>query len=216
MIFFTSDEHFWHMNVIRYCNRPFTRHLDALINPTPEETAAALTQDVVEMNETIVARHNEIVGPDDTTYHLGDFSLAFRPVETTVKRLNGTHKLILGNHDFPHPAHKKGRKNPELWREKYIECGFSSISLEETLEIDGKVVTLHHLPYKTLDDTHPTEPHKYDKYRPADAGGILLHGHIHQHWLTRGRMINVGVDRHNFYPVSLDRVIELMRTLEDQ
>jgi len=49
----TSDYHFSHFNIIRYCNRPF--------------------KTVEEMNETIIRKHNERVKPKDTVFFLGDF-----------------------------------------------------------------------------------------------------------------------------------------------
>ena len=61
MIFFTSDHHFYHSNIIKYCQRPF--------------------HSVEEMNEEMIRRWNSVVGVDDTVYYLGDFSLAKRPVE---------------------------------------------------------------------------------------------------------------------------------------
>jgi len=81
----TSDYHFSHFNIIRYCKRPF-------------ETAE-------EMNETIIKRHNERVKPDDTVFFLGDFIFKggneggvdkYRQFE---KRLNGKFIFIKGNHD---------------------------------------------------------------------------------------------------------------------
>ena len=54
-VFFTSDTHFNHTNIIRFCNRPF--------------------KDVIHMNETIIANWNSVVGPDDIIFHLGDFCL---------------------------------------------------------------------------------------------------------------------------------------------
>ena len=54
-VFFTSDTHFNHTNIIRFCNRPF--------------------KDVTHMNETIIANWNSVVGPDDIIFHLGDFCL---------------------------------------------------------------------------------------------------------------------------------------------
>lgn len=79
-IFFISDTHFNHTNVIRYCDRPFKM--------------------VEEMNETIIKRWNMMVNKDDIVYHLGDF--AFSNKEATqeiVSRLNGKIRLIRGNHD---------------------------------------------------------------------------------------------------------------------
>lgn len=84
-IFFTSDTHFGHKNVIQYSGRPF--------------------QDVDEMNEEIVKRWNEVVKPEDVVYHLGDVCLGVKGIgkieycKQIVPRLNGHKRLILGNHD---------------------------------------------------------------------------------------------------------------------
>lgn len=79
-IWFTSDNHFGHINVIKYCNRPF-------------ETAS-------EMDEAMISNWNERVKPGDTVYHLGDFSFHNTDdTERIFKRLNGRIKLSRGNHD---------------------------------------------------------------------------------------------------------------------
>lgn len=78
-IFFTSDTHFSHANIIGYCNRPFSS--------------------VEEMDETIVDRWNAIVRPQDHIYHLGDVAMK-RQHLGIVKRLNGHKRLALGNHDI--------------------------------------------------------------------------------------------------------------------
>ena len=79
-VFFTSDQHYGHANVIPHCARPFT--------------------DVDQMDATLTQRFNSRVSSADTTYHLGDFS--FRGVAAQrqyLNRLNGRHILIRGNHD---------------------------------------------------------------------------------------------------------------------
>lgn len=53
--FVTSDVHFGHNNIIKYCNRPF--------------------QNSDEMDITIINNWNKIVNPDDEVYILGDFAL---------------------------------------------------------------------------------------------------------------------------------------------
>ena len=79
--FFTSDTHFNHTNIIRFCNRPF--------------------RNVEEMNETMVANWNATIGMDDTVFHLGDFCLGGAAEWTRLlDRLNGNIYLILGNHDL--------------------------------------------------------------------------------------------------------------------
>src|SRR5271169_1776785 len=106
MIYFSSDDHFWHNNVIRYCNRPYSS--------------------VEQMNEDMVLKWNSVVKPEDTVYCLGDFSLAFRAVETFTARLMGKKKLVPGNHDFCHSYHKKSRNadNRDKWHEKYAQYGW--------------------------------------------------------------------------------------------
>lgn len=79
-IFFTSDTHFDHTNIIKYCNRPF--------------------QDTDEMNREMVTRWNKTVQPLDTVYHLGDFALtSTERCKHFLTLLNGKIILIRGNHD---------------------------------------------------------------------------------------------------------------------
>ena len=81
-IFFTSDEHYEHANVIRFCNRPFAN--------------------IEEMREGLIANHNAVVGPNDVTYHLGDMfwrRCSIPLANQILDRLNGKHYLLLGNHD---------------------------------------------------------------------------------------------------------------------
>lgn len=79
-VWFTSDTHFGHANVIRYCNRPF--------------------KDKQEMDRELIRRWNTLVKPRDTIYHLGDFSF-YGSTKTAeiVKKLQGHKILIRGNHD---------------------------------------------------------------------------------------------------------------------
>lgn len=77
MIFFTSDTHFNHFNIIRFSNRPF--------------------YSVEEMDEILIQNWNNVVGKDDTIYHLGDFCLG--DSKKYLKRLNGNIVRIKGSHD---------------------------------------------------------------------------------------------------------------------
>jgi calcineurin-like phosphoesterase family protein len=79
-IWFTSDTHFCHTNIIKYCNRPFT-HIDA-------------------MNEALIDNWNKVVKPGDRVYHLGDFGFGKKEELLSIfKRLNGEKHFIIGNHD---------------------------------------------------------------------------------------------------------------------
>lgn len=185
----TSDPHFWHANVIKYCNRPF--------------------KDVEEMNEMLVVNWNRVVKPGDRVICLGDFSFSGRSVELYSHRLNGDKELCPGNHDPLHPYNKFQKKavkqgKPTFWKEFYESHGWKVLPLQTTLDIPGvAVVNLSHMPYDTTDD-------RYGEYKAKDDGRWLLCGHIHQWWKTRGRMINVGVDVWDFTPVHIDQVSEII------
>lgn len=86
-LFFTADTHFYHKNIIQYCNRPF--------------------EDVEEMNETMIQRWNEVVGVEDTVIHVGDFGIGnIKKLQDIRVRLNGMIWLVLGNHDWSIKPHR--------------------------------------------------------------------------------------------------------------
>lgn len=91
---FTSDTHFWHGNIIKYCNRPWHKSVDAEGLPVVDGA------DVQQMNEDLIARWNAVVGKDDIVWHLGDFCFGKKEnVADVLSRLNGNVNLIMGNHD---------------------------------------------------------------------------------------------------------------------
>lgn len=97
MTFFTSDCHFGHSNIIDYCNRPF--------------------HTVEEMDETIIENWNQVVNPNDTVYHVGDFT--FDDPFKYLKRLKGNIIFLKGNHDaFRHPVFRNAKDRLVLNIEK--------------------------------------------------------------------------------------------------
>ena len=80
-MWFTSDTHFWHENILRFCNRPFAN--------------------ASEMNEVLIRNWNETVPEDGIVFHLGDFAFGgAKEWNEILNRLNGKIYLILGNHDM--------------------------------------------------------------------------------------------------------------------
>ena len=72
----TSDQHFGHDNIIKYCDRPQNHH------------------------DVMIDGWNEIVKDVDVVYHLGDYSLTNRDDTKMISDiLNGTRHLVKGNHD---------------------------------------------------------------------------------------------------------------------
>ena len=85
-VFLVSDTHFGHAGVCRFlCDDGVTK-----IRPWT---------DPQEMDEEMVKRWNETVGPKDKVYHLGDVVIN-RKALSLMHRLNGEKVLIKGNHDI--------------------------------------------------------------------------------------------------------------------
>ena len=106
MIYFTSDLHFGHKNVIKYENRPF--------------------EGVGEMNKILIENWNDTVTNKDDVYILGDFS--FHGVEATksiIGKLNGQKYLIFGNHD--HVCKKSSVKEMFAWTKDYYTLKYNNI-----------------------------------------------------------------------------------------
>ena len=85
-VFLVSDTHFGHAGVCR-----FTRN-DGVTKLRPWDSAE-------EMDEEMIRRWNERVGPKDKVYHLGDVVIN-RKALPILNRLNGDKVLIRGNHDI--------------------------------------------------------------------------------------------------------------------
>ena len=79
-IFTISDTHFFHTNIIKYCNRPFTAE---------------------EQDEAMIKRWNSVVREGDVVIHVGDFALHkdSEKVHNIIHELNGSKILVKGNHD---------------------------------------------------------------------------------------------------------------------
>ena len=97
-LYFTSDEHYGHANIIKFCHRPFN--------------------DVHEHIDHSIKSHNAVVPSGARVYHLGDLFWRTLPLDTAhtiLDSLNGQHYMIWGNHD------ELIEKNKSL-RDRFIWC----------------------------------------------------------------------------------------------
>jgi calcineurin-like phosphoesterase family protein len=163
-IFFISDTHFGHGGALGLYRRPFVS--------------------VAAMNEGLVERWNETVGPDDVVWHLGDFAIRQRPtvVADLLARLNGRKHLVAGNND------------PQETRE--LE-GWESVQSYLEIEVDRVSLVLCHYPFRS--------------WRGMGKGWVNLHGHSHGKLKPQSRQFDVGVDVWGFRPVMLDEILHNRR-----
>lgn len=168
-IWVTSDTHFNHENILKFTDsdgnkvRPFTS--------------------VNEMNETLVDNWNSVVKPGDKVYHLGDVFFGSKDeFKTMWPRLNGSKRLIVGNHDDV----------------KFLSSGgfFQKVSMWRFFMEHGVLLT--HVP------VHPsTIAEKRFRGEPL----VNVHGHIHSNPSPEGPYRCVCVEQTGYTPVNIEELI---------
>ena len=100
MRYFTSDTHYGHQNIIRFCDRPY-EHVD-------------------HMNVDLVNRAATLFDVGDELWHLGDVALGtLDHTLTHLARIAVDVTLVAGNHDRCHPYNgKRGERFVDVYRER--------------------------------------------------------------------------------------------------
>lgn len=161
-IYFTSDMHFGHTNIIKYSKRPYT--------------------DVNHMNASLINNWNNKVQSQDHVYVLGDFAMDRNP-SRFLYQLNGTKTLILGNHD----------KNMKL------EDGWIEVVPYKEIYHNKQFIVMSHYSFRVWNKMH--------------YGSYMLYGHSHGSLPDdpTALSIDVGVDCHNYEPISFEEIERIMR-----
>lgn len=184
-IYFTSDWHIGHKNILQLDQRPFSNLED--------------------MHDTLVSNFNSVVGRNDVTYFLGDMGLCSTSLlGSVINRLNGIRILIRGNHDrninamYSAGFHAVTEKAQFSIGEHIItmsHCPLIGVPREET----------------TTGENWHNEQKYGKKFAFEDIGQYHLHGHIHSSPLNKkkkilGRQMDVGVAAWHYKPVSWDDI----------
>ena len=169
-IFVTSDTHFNHINILKYESetRPF--------------------ESVEEMNETIIANWNSVVGKEDIVYHLGDFFMGkLDEIEPILERLNGHIILIRGNHDSANRI--------ELFKQHGI-----IVKDIDFITYKGRYFIMCHFPIAN---------DEFIKMVRQDNSEVVdLYGHVHSN-TEKGfhdGMYHVGMDTNDLTPITLEQI----------
>ncbi len=164
-LFFTSDHHFGHGGARGLFQRPFA--------------STAL------MDAAMMTRWNQVVGPLDQVWHLGDFAVrqSAARVGELLAALAGEKHLITGNNDGPATTGA---------------AGWASVQAYAELEVDGRLLVLCHYPLRS--------------WRRMGRGALNLHGHSHGRLRPLPRQLDVGVDVFAFRPVTLPEIRAHLQT----
>ena len=150
---------------------------------------------VEEMDNELIKRWNNNVKENDIVYHLGDFTLGGPSIAAKYfLLLNGKISIIASksHHD-------------RMWintnRYYYSKSGYKveipTDSVTSYLEpTTGNFIVFCHFPFAVWDR--------------AFHGSYHLHGHSHGRYNANGKILDVGVDCHNYTPISLDNAIHII------
>jgi len=160
-------------------------------------------KDAEDMNMTLIRNWNAAVGKNDEIYIIGDFLYKGdgKKANEILSRLKGKKYLIRGNH------------------EKYLEDrqfdvrAFEWVKDYFVLHYQGTKIVLFHYPIIEWDG--------YFK------GSVHLYGHVHngpernpalyEGFKALGaRAVNVGVEMHNYCPVSVNTIFEIIKRNENK
>jgi len=84
-IWFTSDQHYGHKNILTFKDADGN-----LIRPFSS---------VEDMDEIMIDNHNKLVKTGDIVYNVGDITFDKKSFPSIMERLNGSHRIAFGNHD---------------------------------------------------------------------------------------------------------------------
>lgn len=179
MIFFTSDTHFNHANVIEFCDRPY--------------------DSVEQMNEDMVDKWNSVVGPNDIVYHLGDVGLGnASKYEKYIRALNGYRVLVIGNHD------NTKQKMLDIGFHRVCDQDYVQVQDGPT----AKVLWLAHIPSFNESDKRKLErPEPIIEYDLELCGHVHTGWTVNVSDDLTKYIVNVGVDVHGMTPISVGTVL---------
>ena len=144
---------------------------------------------VEEHDQWIISRINEKVSKHDTLYILGDISMASKEkTEKLLDKINGNKILIVGNHDNNILTSTRFGEVKQIKNFTFNSPSYPNIH-----------IVLCHYPIASWD----RKVH----------GSFHLHGHTHNRFQNTGLSFDVGVDAQNYYPISLEEVLDKMTKL---
>ena len=181
-VFFTSDTHFSHKNILKgvtsWGTRPFS---------SPKEH-----------DDYLIERWNKTVPEDGVVFHLGDFCFAsMTRWESIRKRLNGKIYLVLGNHDM---------RNISTYSKRALAL-FEDIAPQMLINVCGQMIYLNHFPFLCMDGVYsyndtPTWQLFGHVHSGPDSKGRDMARLIH----LFPSQYDVGVDNNDYTPVSFTKV----------
>ena len=182
-VFFTSDTHFGHKNVIRFSERQFTN--------------------IETMDNTFIRNWNLIIPTDGIVFHLGDFSFYnAQHSKLILEQLNGRIILIKGNHDKCTTYFKEVH---EILKIKVLD--------EDGVFGKYNQIILSHFPFAIWDKKHygswHLHGHSHGTYKPVtNCSDHHFKDLPKDLFFKYNKILDVGVDVWGYKPVSYKQIKE--------
>jgi len=129
------------------------------------------------MDAAMIERWNAAVSREDEVWHLGDFARSGARAAEILPMLNGRKHLIVGNNDPP---------------QVLALADWASVGHYAEIDVDGTPLALCHYAFRTWNGMY--------------RGRLNLHGHSHGRLRPIPKQYDVGVDAHDFRPVTLAEI----------
>ena len=184
-LFFTSDIHYGHKNIIDYCDRPF--------------------DSVEEMNNTLINLWNDVVPDDGLVFLLGDVAMKEPLALEFLSQVNGVVVLVKGNHDTTSLIRSvnKGAYKDMGWKYKYKMLEIIDLKVEDPDVGDpGMRMALCHYPMGAWNYGFHGAVQLYGHVHSVPGKDC--------YYKPTSKQIDVGVDANDFTPISY---IDLMKRL---
>ena len=181
-IFWTSDPHYFHNNIIFLAKRPF--------------------KDLNEMHDTLIRNWNKVVPIDGTVIINGDFAFTGNNdnIKSILDQLNGEKILVYGNHCIQNKFERDSIRKLFRYNTHYLnEC---KVKDEDAVNGVQNIFNVHYpcvsWPGKAQDSWHTfghvhTSP--YSEHS-RDSKDMKIYATL------KLKSYDVGVDNNNFTPVS--------------
>jgi calcineurin-like phosphoesterase family protein len=207
--YYCSDPHAFHGNILKYCRRiAFMTDVDREAFLAVEAGGGSMQslrlsdESVDNMNRSLAANINARVGPDDTLWCLGDWSVGrggdyVRHARWFRDQIRcRTIHLIWGNHD-----------------DRSIRDLFASTHDQAEIRDGGARLTLNHYPMVTWNGQH---------HATVAEPNIHLYGHVHAVYQKEPGAsplkdsdawpaLDVGFDGHDYQVWSLGEILDQLR-----
>jgi len=230
----TSDDHFNHGNIMKYCSRvKFMTDKDLEIfmnlkdsNDFRYKSFKLSKESIGNMNEALIKNINDLVNEEDTLWHLGDFAFvnSYKQAMDIRKRINCKDiRFIWGNHD------SRPKLNPQDGNDPIFSKFYDSTVVFQTPEgtydyeevsynrdIKHYIGKLKRNQYTTWYFNHYFNAIWYDSHKNC----MHCFGHSHgvankwkEDYMPNAKCCDVGVDCWDYKPILLDDLSEFLNNL---